>query len=727
MVPNPLATSPQSTVRSRPRWPLLLIGVAAVWLLTTPTGFATDRAPADRAELVGLTLSFVPNVGQAEPGVLFEGRLFGPVVQVTADAIAFADGRRLTFGGTGGAAGVRGVEPLPGVVNFLLGNDPRSWRTNVPTYGRLRLENLYPGVALELSGAPHGLRFTLDVAPGGSADRIAWRIDGADGSPAAPLQPGGELDMVLALDYGSYLGGGRDDSAMAVAADGQGNAYITGSTQSSNFPRQGPLQPDLGSGSVADAFVTKVNPAGDALVYSTYLGGNRGEHGYDIALDAQGSAYVVGYTESNDFPRAAAIQDQYGGGGSDGFIAVLSPDGSQMSHGSFIGGRDSDNVTGVAVGMAGASQGRIYLTGDTSSTDFPTVNPLQNRPGGRGDAYVAVIAPDRSAYTYSTYLGGSSAETGMAIATDASGAAYVTGYSLGSGFPLENPIQSNWRGVSDVFVTKLVANGAALEYSTYLGGRDEDQAEGITVANGEVTIAGHTLSRDYPIEAAYQGQIKGDSDAFITRIAADGSAIVFSTFLGGAAGDMARDVVLDAAGNVHVAGSTSSTNFPTLDPIQNSLRGLSDAMVASLSADGQTLLFGTYFGGSREDYARGVALGPQGSLIITGYTESADLKSSGGFQENYGSQGDAFVARMSLGAIPTPQATNTPTSTVTPTRRPVTATSTVPPTGTLTATATLSSATPTQRPPTATVTVTPTATPTEVEEYRIYLPVLLKK
>jgi hypothetical protein len=329
--------------------------------------------------------------------------------------------------------------------------------------------------------------------------------------------------------------------------DAAGNAYVTGSTASTNFPTVAPLQPVFAGGTCglapntfqcAEAFVTKLNSTGSALLYSTYLGGSAGDRGSGIAVDTSGNAYITGSTDSTNFPTVSPLQAVPGGSG-DAFVAKLNAAGSALLYSTYLGGNFGDSGSGIAVD----SSGNAYVTGSTSSTNFPTANPLHAAPGGSGDAFVAKLNATGSALMYSTYLGGSGIDQGSGIAVDSSGNAYITGSTDSRNFPTVNPIQAVFSGDTclntadsspcfDVFVAKLNAAGSALAYSTYLGGS-----------------AGPPGSRD----------------------------------------DEGSGIAIDSSGNAYITGGTNSTNFPTVNPLQAARGGAFVAKITSNDAPGIAL------------------------------------------------------------------------------------------------------------------------------------------
>lgn len=366
--------------------------------------------------------------------------------------------------------------------------------------------------------------------------------------------------------------------------DPSGGAYVTGFTESADFPTAHPIQASLMS-IYGNAFVTKLNSTGSALVYSTYLGGSGGDGGIGVAVDSFGNAYVTGGTGSTDFPTVNPVQATLKGY-TDAFVAKLNAAGSALVYSTYLGGSDFDQGWAVAVD----SSGNAYVTGATNSTDFPTVNPSQaikNAPDGQTNTFVAKVNAAGSALIYSTYLGGSGYGLSVApcspapcqyqtdwatgIAVDSSGSAYVTGYTSSTDFPTVNPLQSNLNANPHVYVTKFNPGGSALAYSTYLGGSGSDNAYGIAVDSaGNAYVTGATESTDFPTANPVQGSLHGPYDAlnaFVIKLNATGSALIYSTFLGGG-WDWGQGVAVDSSGDAYVTGYTESTSFPVVNPLQ---------------------------------------------------------------------------------------------------------------------------------------------------------------
>jgi hypothetical protein len=384
-------------------------------------------------------------------------------------------------------------------------------------------------------------------ASGGSNDVFVAQLNGAGSG----------------LVYCTYIGGSGDDRGYGIAVDAAGEAYVTGYTKSRNFPINKPVQSVLlGS---QNAFILKLNAAGNALLLSTYLGGSAIDAGNGIGLDSAGNAYVVGDTTSINL--AATGLQKSNRGGQDAFAAAIAANGSRLLYLTYLGGTGADHAAAVAVD----GSGNASITGSTYSTDFPTANAFQKTLAGGQDAFVARLNSAGSALTFSTYLGGTGGsvgfpEAGQGIALDSQGNTYVAGVTASADFPLLSALQTKLSGGIDAFVAKL--NGAgALVYSTLFGGSSVDFGNAVAVdSGGRAYLAGYTASTDLPMQLAGQSTIGGGYDAFVAEIGPSGNTLLWSTYLGGNGSDTATAVALDAAGNVFVAGWTLSTNFPLVNP-----------------------------------------------------------------------------------------------------------------------------------------------------------------
>ncbi|MFB3922304.1 MAG: SBBP repeat-containing protein [Terriglobia bacterium] len=739
-----------------------------------------------------LPLRFELNRGQADPQVKFLSRGSGYTMFLTEDGVVFslqggkskverggefpglrnADPEsqlrnvlRLKFVGSAAHSSAKGADELPGKSNYFRGSDPRQWHTNVPNYSRVRYEQLYPGIDLVYYGNEGRLEYDFVVGPGADPRAIRFEIDERNPKSEirkAKIDAHGDLVMATAagevrfhkpvvyqeelavssrqsaegsrqlagspshesrapnpdssnhksqftnhksiegrfvllagnrvgfevgdydrrkpliidpvLTYSTFLGGTNGDIGYGVAVDADGNAYVTGSTGSTNFPTATPLQ--AAPGGDFDIFVAKVNPTGTALVYSTYLGGVGFDRATALAVDASGNVFLTGMTTSSNFPTTTgAFQTAFGGGAcgttacSDAFVIKLNPDGSALVYSTYLGGADSDAGQGIALDGSGDA----YVTGSTLSANFPTSSPIQATGGGGTDAFVTKMKPDGSGLVYSTYLGGTDGDFGRAIAVNSAGNAYVTGYTFSTNFATASPLQATNGGSADIFVAELDSAGSALVYSTYLGGTGVDRAFALTLdAFGDVFITGDTSSSaDFPVTpGAYQTTFGGGtcgsapcSDAFVAELDPTGATILYSTFLGGANNDSGSAIALDSTGRVFITGSTFSADFPVVSAIQTSFGGgtcgsgpCSDAFVTVLDPVASTLAYSTFLGGTLTDFGQAIAVDESDNAFVTGGTSSATFPATFGvIQVARGGNspaGDAFLVKIGTADAP---------------------------------------------------------------------------
>ena len=705
---------------------VLALGAAGGWWHAHErvAAAANGKAASAAYSFAKPSIAFEPNQGQSDGRVLFLSRNPGYSLYLTAqDAVLSLRGAaqplRLAWQGANPNPHVSGLESLPGKHHYLRGNDPAKWHRDIPTYGKVRYRDLYPGIDLIYYGQQQRLEYDLVVAPGADPAQIRLHLAGMDAmsldrqgalrlkvanqtlvlsKPLIYQETAGEKRIVdgeyrvaadnqvvlkLAaydatkpliidpvLSYSTYLGGSGAEQGMGVAVDSGGNiymvgqtasavfppttksttdtdvfvakynsagtlqsavylggsgtdrgfgiaadssaVYIVGDTDSANFPTQNAEQAAKGGGSSdIDAFVAKFNSADLSLSYSTYLGGSMAEEGRGIAVDGSGNAYVAGATLSDDFPfTAGAYQTARKGGGvcddptkpdqtipcSDAFVAKYDSAGVKQ-YGTYLGGTYQEAANAIAVNSAGEA----YVTGVTYSGDFPEISAsgVQRINKGRGDAFIAKLNAAGSTVAYATYLGGDGWDQGQAIALDSSGDVYVAGAtnSSAASLPLKNPLQAVYGGGGyDGFVAKLVtiSTGYDIQYFTYLGGTKQDIAFGLAVNNtsGAAVVAGETMSTDFPLYDPLQhtwfgGGKNNWGDAFVTEIDQSGFP-VWSTYLGGSDDDWANGVALDGSGGIYVAGSSFSSDFPTVQPYQAGAAGNSDALLVKLDDTGVT-------------------------------------------------------------------------------------------------------------------------------------------
>jgi M6 family metalloprotease-like protein len=464
------------------------------------------------------------------------------------------------------------------------------------------------------------------------------------------------------LDWSTYLGHGEEDRAMDVAVDDSGYAYVTGYTYSDSFPTTPGAYQNYNY-NYCSVFVTKFNKDGSGLVYSTFLNGGASDFGYGIAVDDSGYAYVTGYTGSSYFPTTGgAYQTTYGGGTSDAFVTKLNKAGSGLVYSTFLGGGATGPDQGYAIAIDGS--GNAYVTGYTYNSDYPhTAGAFDMTYNGGWDTFCTKLNAAGSGLSYSTFLGATDHEVGRAIAVDGSGYAYVTGWTMSSTFPTTGGAYDQTLGsYEDAFVTKVAINGASLAYSTFLGGSGEaDCGYGITVDNSnKAYVTGCTAASNFPTTTgAFDQTYNGGWDAYCTKLNAAGSALEYSTFLGGTSNEYGRGIAVDGPGYAYVVGSTQSSDFPTTsNAIDDSFNGIQDIFQVKLNAGGTSLDFSTYLGssgtdGGSVDWPPELAIDGEGNAYIASCTDSADFPTTAGaYDVSYnGGYRDAVVCKIAMGMV----------------------------------------------------------------------------
>jgi uncharacterized repeat protein (TIGR01451 family) len=596
---------------------------------------------------------------------------------------------------------IAGEEKLSGESNYFRGRNSRDWHTGIPHFTQVRYREIYKGIDLVFRGNLGRVEYDFILFPGASPQQILIEFQGADAlhideKGRLVLQVGGstlvqpapyiyqESDGMkqqvagryvlkgkyrvgfhvarfnnkqpLIIDpvfiYSTYLGGTVSEDILGITVDSTGNAYVTGTTWSTDFPTtSGSIQPTYGGGppggggeTLGDAFIVKINPAmsGPAsLIYATYLGGSSSDTGYSIAVDSSGNAYVAGHTYSNDFPVTLGARQVARRGSDDGFISKLDASGATLLYSTFLGGSGTDWIDSLVVDSAG----NAYVTGTTNSTDFPVTPSAYQLTygGGTYDAFVAKINSTGTGLVYATYLGGNSWDEGDGISIDSSGNAYIAGSTWSDNFPKVNAIQQTRARDGDVFITKLNDTGSGIIYSTYLGGTGLDKAVGIAVdSGGNAYVTGSTASTDFPTTAgAFQRSCTPlppptpagyCAASFVSKISASGTTLAYSSYFGGTPtsglGVMAHAIAVDANGRACIVGQTDAFDTPTKSAFQSecygygAYGGCQDGFIAQFSTDGSNLVFSSYMGCG---WAMANAIRSNGDIYVAGQTGGRDF------------------------------------------------------------------------------------------------------
>jgi hypothetical protein len=714
-------------LRSRSLLTVLVIGTAAllIWagLYYSPASFpapATLDLAAEtqvRRAWDALPLSFEANRGQTDARVDFIARGQGYALFLTPVEAVLVLGKptsstntwsavlRMQLVGANRHVQATGRQELPGQSSYFVGKDPAKWRAAVPTYARVEYRDVYPGIDLVYYGwQRRQLEYDFIVAPGGDPEAITLGFQGVErieidargdlalhsaagpvrlhrpvayqevdgvkkevaagyvlrdthrvGFRVAAYDRGQALVLDPMVDYATYLGGSSTDQGFAIAVDSAGNAYVTGNTFSVDFPTTfGVVQPAFVAG--IEVFVSKLNADGSALVYSTFLGGNLNDAGRGIAVDSAGNAYVAGFTDSFDFPTTAgAFQPALAGaaGLADAFVAKLNPSGSALIYSTYLGGTLLD----VGLGIAVDASGNAYVTGGTRSPDFPTtLNAFQPNPGGGvcgvigpcRDAFITKLGP-AGAVVYSTYLGGNLDDAGNGIAVDGSGDAHVTGFTQSPNFSTTaGAFQSALAGDTDAFLTKLNPAGSALLYSTYLGGLAADTGNGIALdSGGNAYVAGTSASINFPTTTS---PLSGSGEAFAVKLSPTaGAPLAYSRALTGL--DVGQAIAVDTSGNAYITGSELVCGVT--GPL-GCVSFNTNVFVVKLPPAGSPQVYQILLGGSGDDNGLAIAVDTAGNAYVTGDTTSNDFPPTPNAFQTVNLGTDAFVAKIiHPGAAPT--------------------------------------------------------------------------
>jgi hypothetical protein len=501
------------------------------------------------------------------------------------------------------------------------------WRTALPTYGAVVYREVWPGIDVEFTGPEGNLKYTFLVRPGADPRKIHFAYRGASN---LTLTPEGRLD--IATPAGSF----SDDKPVSwQESDSRRQPVRTAFTLEGEEVRF-----DVGAYDRSrDLFIDPV-----ILTYSGFLGGSGNDFGRAIAVDAAGNVYVTGNTYSSNFLTAAG-PDTTHNGDTDTFVAKFNSSGTALVYSGFLGGSSSDLGYGIAVDTAG----NAYVTGETASANFPTSAGPDTTHNGGWDAFVAKVNSAGTALVYSGFLGGTFTDSGYGIAVDATGNAYVTG-AAGFSFPTATGPNTTHNGTIDAFVAKVNSAGTALVYSGFLGGIPFDSGHKIAVdAAGNAYVTGYTDSTNFPTTAgSFDTTYNGNTDAFVAKVNSTGTALVYSSFLGGAVNDIGWGIAVDPAGNAYVTGSTSSDSFPTVvgpNTFHQSL-GIADAFIAKVNPSGTALVYSGLLGGSLIDHGYGIALDAAGNAYVTGHTNSPNFPTAVGPDTTQNSDYDAFVAKV---------------------------------------------------------------------------------
>jgi len=585
-------------------------------------------------------------------------------------------------------------EELDGVLSYFKGNDPSKWVTGIARYGRVTEKELYRGIDITWYENNDGrMEFDLIVGPKGDPDQIDLEFKGADrisvdekGNLLIETAAGTMrqdkpivyqvvnglkqpvegrynvsnyrvgfalgsydrsktlvIDPPVPLVYSTYMGGDGIDRISSIKLDSVNSVYVAGYTGSTDFPQTYGTNP-----AGTDAFVTKLNPNGNGVAYSAFLSGSATDSAEGLAVDGNGNAYVTGWTGSNDFPVSWIAYDKTYNGLNDAFVTKINSTGTSLLYSTYLGG--SGDEFGFPIALD--SGNNAYVAGKTSSTNYPTsVTAFDHSLGGAVDAFITKLSPTGNSMVYSSYLGGNSSDAAYGVAIDASGNAYLTG-SSGAGFPVTAGAYSTVQDANgSCFVTKFNFNASGLIYSSVIGGSLRDGTSAIALdSSNNAYITGYTLSSNYPTTfGAYDISLgRAASSAVVTKLNSSGSSLIYSTYLGGTAGNAGGyGIKVDSLQDIYVTGETDSSTFPVkADAFDTTYNGGRDTFLTKMHGSPfAQLAQSTFLGGSGVDVSGDIALTAIEDAYVAGYTTSANFPITPGVLKTaYGPLQDGFIS-----------------------------------------------------------------------------------
>src|SRR3990172_2042623 len=583
---------------------------------TNSSPFQASAKPALHKDFGKLPLCFIENNGQLDEKVRYyekgRGRATyftnaGVYVSLTKSQNPQSETVGLIPLGANKHPGIFAEAPQEGRVNYFIGNNPAKWKSGIPAYKSVLYKGIYEDIDMRFYGNNEHLEYDIIVNSGASPSRVQLSYRGVEG-----LRVTEEGDLEICLKDGRLIQKRQyvyqEIEGKRIEREGRFRVFSSGfgakdqkfrtcdersqtirnsilETRNSKLstlystlaPRHSSFVYGFTVASYDKSYPLVIDPV---LEYSTYLRGSGYDVGNGIAVDDSGNVYITGETESSDFPMANAIYESYRGGTYDVFVTKLNASGSARVYSTYLGGSGSDEASSIAVDTSG----NVYVTGYTQSTDFPTANAIYGTSSGNMDVFISKLNASGSVLDYSTYLGGTNEDRGDGIAVDTSGNAYVTGWTFSGNFPKANAIYKSRMGTNDVFITKINASGSALDYSTFLGGNSYDYGRDIAVdASGNAYVTGYTESTDFPMSNAIYESYGEGYDVFVTKLNASGSALGYSTYLGGSSYDHGYGIAVDASGSVYATGYTYSTDFPQANAIYGSNSGGYDVFVTKIS------------------------------------------------------------------------------------------------------------------------------------------------
>jgi hypothetical protein len=620
------------------------------------------------------TARSAPDSGTGPPSEPAEPPAIGFTRRVSHAYIRFPEGL---------LGGVEAEEPTPAKLNFFRGDSTSAWWTDIPTFHKVRVRDLYPGVDLVMdSRAGTGLGWALQGTDPAVQRRVRLEVDtranmterngswairtsfgevafaeprfrsdeAASPRPDTPIPAFDPGDQTLL--WGTYIGGYDDENAVCHLQDAEGNILLGGWSSSPDIPVPDGYETTY-QGGYYDIYLAKLSATGSQLLWATFIGGDGYDSIRDMVLDTDGNIVLSGITSSVEMPVPGGFQIHYSGN-KDGYVAKMAASGAQLFWGTYVGGSLEDECDSVCLD----GEGNVFVAGKTSSANIPTPGGWdQTFNGGAYDIYLARLAPSGSSQHWGTYLGGAGDDRSFGLAVDGSGDAVVAGYTESADIPTTpGAFDAMYHGNGDLYAAKLSGADSQIRWGTYVGGSGDDGAYDVVLdSEGNLVLAGFTSSPDIPVPCGYQQTHGGgDYDHYLAELSTDGSSLLWGTYFGAGCTDYARGISLDSAGALLVSGRAEGPGMPCGGFDETFNGGGRDIFLSRFSPDGAFFLWGTYLGGSDGEscYSRPSSDG-QGGVVIAGAALSADIPTPGGYDSSYNgaytfyTYGDIYVAKLS--------------------------------------------------------------------------------
>jgi uncharacterized protein (TIGR03437 family) len=630
-------------------------------------------------------LWFEPNQGQAHPAVQFLAHTPGGYVYFAHDKMAVRD-VRMELVGANKQAKVELEEPTGGISSYFIGRNEKDWHTGIPHYGRVQYKNVYAGIDLVYYASGRDIEYDFILQPGADPNQITVaynkpvQIDsngdllvaGLKQHRPRVLQKGREIacdylirdrnkiQLALAtynhaqpltvdpvLEFSTYLGGPGEDAAAGIALDSQGFIYVAGSTQSPQSPTLDPFhQTDLHA---LSPFVIKMSNDGQRVIYFAELSSGAWDEAFDVAAGSDGTAVVVGLTESTNFPLKNPLQTTFTATHWSGFFSKITADGRSLVFSSYYGGSNSDTASAVKFDSAG----NIYIAGQTDSRDFPVTNAVQSTLGGGLDMFLLKLTPEGK-LLFATLYGGSGQDSCFALAVAPDGGAIIGGESSSADFPFKNAAQTSLTPKALYGTPALVrfaSDGSSVVFATFVGGPVAGDLKGIALDTaGNIYAEGAVIDNNFITKNAFQASLLASPSAFLVKLDPTASNVIYSTYLGGSGGAFGNGLAVDASGSAYLTGYAASADFPLKNSLQPFYGGgilNADIFLTKFAPAGNSIIYSTLLGGHGSDYGVKVAVDGAGTAYVAGTSSSNDFPVKNAYQAQYGGNGDLVVAKIS--------------------------------------------------------------------------------